>query len=86
MNNMQKVYVSDEEKEKIMDKLNRDTEVREALLFVGDFCVSCLWCVIISLTAVSCTYEDHGLQPAARYPRCRKSRDGGGGGGDRAVR
>uniref|UniRef100_A0A3B4GV33 Phosphatidylinositol 5-phosphate 4-kinase type-2 gamma n=1 Tax=Pundamilia nyererei TaxID=303518 RepID=A0A3B4GV33_9CICH len=26
MNNMQKVYVSDEEKEKIMDKLNRDTE------------------------------------------------------------
>ncbi|XP_071350709.1 phosphatidylinositol 5-phosphate 4-kinase type-2 gamma-like isoform X2 [Trachinotus anak] len=25
-NNMQKVYVSDEEKEKIMDKLNRDTE------------------------------------------------------------
>ena len=27
-NNMQKVYVSDEEKEKIMDKLNRDIEVR----------------------------------------------------------
>lgn len=25
---MQKVYVSDEEKEKIMDKLNRDIEVR----------------------------------------------------------
>lgn len=25
---MQKVYVSDEEKEKIMDKLNKDTEVR----------------------------------------------------------
>lgn len=28
-NNMQKVYMSEEEKEKIMDKLNRDTEVRE---------------------------------------------------------
>lgn len=28
-NNMQKVYVSDEEKEKIMDKLGRDIEVRE---------------------------------------------------------
>ncbi|XP_035518035.1 phosphatidylinositol 5-phosphate 4-kinase type-2 gamma-like isoform X1 [Morone saxatilis] len=28
-NNMQKVYVSDEEKEKIMDKLNRDIEVRK---------------------------------------------------------
>ncbi len=27
-NNMQKVYVSDEEKEKIVDKLSRDTEVR----------------------------------------------------------
>lgn len=26
-NNMQKVYVSDEEKEKILDKLNRDVEV-----------------------------------------------------------
>lgn len=26
---MQKVYVSDEEKEKIMDKLSRDTEVRK---------------------------------------------------------
>lgn len=26
-NKMQKVYVSDEEKEKLMDKLNRDTEV-----------------------------------------------------------
>lgn len=28
-NNMQKVYVSDEEKEKIMDKLSRDIEVRK---------------------------------------------------------
>lgn len=28
-NNMQKVYVSDEEKQKIMDKLSRDIEVRQ---------------------------------------------------------
>lgn len=28
-NNMQKVYVSDDEKEKIVDKLNRDIEVRK---------------------------------------------------------
>lgn len=28
-NNMQKVYVSDEEKEKIVDRLNRDIEVRK---------------------------------------------------------
>lgn len=28
-NNMQKVYVSNEEREKIMDKLNRDIEVRK---------------------------------------------------------
>lgn len=28
-NNMQKVYVSDVEKEKIMDKLSRDIEVRK---------------------------------------------------------
>lgn len=28
-NNMQKVYVSDDEKEKIMDKLSRDIEVRK---------------------------------------------------------
>lgn len=31
-NNMQKVYVSEEEKEKFMEKLNRDVEVREPLL------------------------------------------------------
>lgn len=31
-NNMQKVYVSEEEKEKFMEKLNRDVEVRELLL------------------------------------------------------
>lgn len=28
-NNMQKVYVSEEEKEKILDKLSRDIEVRK---------------------------------------------------------
>lgn len=28
-NNMQKVYVGDEEKEKIMEKLGRDIEVRK---------------------------------------------------------
>lgn len=28
-NNMQKVYVSDEERQKIMDKLSRDIEVRQ---------------------------------------------------------
>ena len=27
-NNMQKVYVTDEQKEKVMEKLNRDVEVR----------------------------------------------------------
>lgn len=31
-NNMQKVYVSEEEKEKFMEKLNRDVEVSELLL------------------------------------------------------
>lgn len=28
-NNMQKVYVTEEQKEKILEKLNRDVEVRE---------------------------------------------------------
>lgn len=27
-NNMQRVYISEEEKEKLLDKLNRDVEVR----------------------------------------------------------
>lgn len=31
-NNMQKVYVSEEEKEKFMEKLTRDVEVSELLL------------------------------------------------------
>lgn len=31
-NNMQKVFASDEEKEKLMEKLNRDVEVSEPLL------------------------------------------------------
>lgn len=31
-NNMQKVYVSEEEKEKFMEKLNRDVEVNQLLL------------------------------------------------------
>lgn len=34
-NNMQKVYVSEEEKEKILDKLGRDIEVRK----LGGCCV-----------------------------------------------
>lgn len=42
LNYMQKIYVSDEEKEKLMDKLSRDTEVRElcflCLIYVKDFC------------------------------------------------
>lgn len=29
LNNMQKIYVSDEEKEKVMNKLSRDIEVRK---------------------------------------------------------
>lgn len=31
-NNMQKMYVSEEEKEKFMEKLNRDVEVNQLLL------------------------------------------------------
>lgn len=30
-NNMQKVYVTEEEKEKVMEKLNRDVEVKKHL-------------------------------------------------------
>lgn len=29
LNSMEKIYVSDEEKEKVMNKLSRDTEVRQ---------------------------------------------------------
>lgn len=68
-NNMQKVYVSDEEKEKIMDKLSRDIEVRkqccssiQALSSLTSFVHVCL------LAAVSGAYEDHGLQLAAGHP------------------
>lgn len=42
MNNMQKVYVTDEEKEKIMDKLNRDIEVRKCCFLWGGGGVSVL--------------------------------------------
>lgn len=42
---MQKVYVSEEEKEKFMEKLNRDVEVSELLLHRpatgGRYCTSC---------------------------------------------
>lgn len=71
-NNMQKVYVSDVEKEKIMDKLSRDIEVRKQRCrsmraifspLLRDFFV-CL------LAAVPGAYEDHGLQLATGHPRC----------------
>lgn len=39
MNNMQKIYVSAEEKKRVMDKLNRDIEVRKALTKV---CTECM--------------------------------------------
>lgn len=59
---MQKVYVSHEEKEKIMDKLNRDIEVRkqrrrsrDAMFFLALFVHVCLLSVVFG------AYEDHGL-------------------------
>lgn len=56
-NNMQKVYVSDEEKEKIMDKLNRDIEVTSSLCVDSLFsqllclkvCVCVCFCLCVSL-------------------------------------
>lgn len=45
-NNMQKVFVSEEQKEKIMEKLNRDVEVRGVCVFV---CVSVSLCACASM-------------------------------------
>ena len=47
-NNMQKVYVSEEEKERIMDKLNRDVEVSvrdmaQHQLHYSTICISAEW-------------------------------------------
>lgn len=59
---MQKVYVSHEEKEKMMDKLIRDIEVRmwrrrsrDAMFFLTLFVRVCLLSVVFG------AYEDHGL-------------------------
>lgn len=38
-NNMQKVYVSDEEKEKFMDKLSRDIEVPNNIFEIHEPCL-----------------------------------------------
>lgn len=64
--NMQKVYVSGEEKEKIMEKLRRDTEVTKMIGLVALYLLH-----TCALSAVSGAHEDHGLQPAAGHSRCR---------------
>lgn len=49
-NNMQKVYVSDEEKEKFMDKLSRDIEVPNNIFEIHKPCFPiCYWCIRVCL-------------------------------------
>lgn len=70
-NSMQKVYVSEEEKEKIMDKLSRDIEVMTNILSNFFFflcwhaCMQFLHCVtdpsVSARCKVSCADEDYGL-------------------------
>lgn len=62
---MQKVYVNEEEKVKIMDNLSRDIEVRinmflKLFLLTNRHAVSPL-CDGVRLLVVSCANEDHGL-------------------------
>lgn len=86
---MQKVYVTEEDKEKFMEKVNRDVEV-------GALAVATVWPgggstsgwklqAVVVLTrglvfasAVPGEAEDHGLQSAAGHPRRRPGRAGGG--------
>lgn len=67
---MQKVYVSEEEKEKIMDKLSRDIEVMIDMYLESIFSITplCHCYISVPFCAVPCADEDYGLQPAARYP------------------
>lgn len=39
-NNMQRVYISEEEKEKLLDKLNRDVEVRGLMIQFTEYYIS----------------------------------------------
>lgn len=51
-NNMQKVYVTEEQKEKIMEKLNRDVEVKTCTMNIWTF--KNLYFILVTYCRMNC--------------------------------
>lgn len=67
---MQKVYVCVEEKERIMERLSRDIDVRKPKEQTRSSSVPFTRAPSDLRSAVPGADADHGLQPAAGDPRC----------------